>query len=85
MITLGVTHPKTPVLGHCWYVEWVEPRRSSRSHMATPLCHSHKVELTTSEMGLVAGCTLGLRSPSEMQQIPFSYCNNVASEQFQIV
>lgn len=43
-----------------------------------PLCHSHKVELTTSEMGLVARCSLGLRSPCEMQQIPFSCCNSVS-------
>lgn len=35
MITLGATHPKTPVLGHCWYVEWVEAGRSSGSHRAT--------------------------------------------------
>lgn len=35
MITLGATHPKTPVLGHCWYVEWVDPGRSSGSLMAT--------------------------------------------------
>lgn len=85
MITLGATHPQTPVLGHCWYVGWVEPGRSAGSHRATspvsqppPLCHSHKVELTTSEMGLVVRCSLGLRSPCEMQQIPFSCCNGVS-------
>lgn len=24
MTTLGATHPKTPVLGRCWYVEQAE-------------------------------------------------------------
>lgn len=67
-ITLGATHPKTLVLGHCWYVGWVESG-SSESHL---LCGTTTRWSCQQVKRLMEKFSWGLRQQCDMEQILFS-------------